>query len=175
MLGAAGIEGIFVAHNAVSGYQAFLEHKPDVIVVDLTLHAEKLGGIGLIKRMHSKDQDAKILVLSMHADPGIFVSAIEAGATGYLIKDAPTEELAKAVHQLRAGNRYIDAQFALKLAFLSNALSPRERRVLELLMEGTPYASIADQLGISRKAAMNLTVRVRRRLGERNFDPQEPI
>jgi two-component system response regulator DesR len=84
---------------------------------------------------------------------------------GYLVKDAPADELAKAVHQVRSGHRYIDAQLALKLAFLSNDLTPKERQVLTLLMEGTSYASIAHQLGISRKTVNNLTARVRQRLG----------
>jgi DNA-binding NarL/FixJ family response regulator len=165
LLGATGIENILVAHDAVSGYQAFLQHKPDVIIVDLSLHEEKLGGIALIERIRSQDPSTKILVFSMHADLSLLFSAIQAGATGYLVKDAPADELAKAVHQVRSGHRYIDAQLALKLAFLSNDLTPKERHVLALLMEGTSYASIAHQLGISRKTVNNLTARVRQRLG----------
>ena len=82
LLGATGVENILVAHDAVSGYQAFLQHKPDVIIVGLSLHEEKLGGIALIERIRSQDPSAKILVFTIHADLSILFSAIQAGATG---------------------------------------------------------------------------------------------
>jgi two-component system response regulator DesR len=75
----------------------------------------------------------------MRSDRDSFLAAIEAGATGYLIKDSPTDEFAKAVQQIRSGRRYIDPQLALNLAFANNAaLSAGERRVLELLLEDVP-------------------------------------
>jgi len=140
------------------------------IIVDLSLQGERLAGIELIGRIHSKDETVKILVFSIPADLGIFVLTIEAGATGYLIKDAPTDELANAVHQVRSGHRYIAPQIALKLAFLSNSLVAQEKRVLALLMDGTSYASMADQLGISKKSTIKLTIRVRRRLSPHTAD-----
>jgi two-component system response regulator DesR len=78
----------------------------------------------------------------MRSDRSSFVAAIEAGATGYLIKDSPTDEFAKAVQKTRLGRRYIDPQLALNLAFPRNAaLSPRERRILDLLLEDVPAAA----------------------------------
>jgi two-component system, NarL family, invasion response regulator UvrY len=131
-----GIEKIISAYDIDTGYQAFLEHEPDVSVIDLSLDGKLLDGIALIKRIRSHDARARILVFSMRADRSSFVAAIEAGATGYLIKDSPIEEFAKAVEQTRLGRRYIDPQLALNLAFPENAaLSPRERQILDLLME----------------------------------------
>src|SRR5262249_3066978 len=91
---------------------------------------------------------AKILVFSMRSDRRSFMSAIEAGATGYLIKDSPTDEFAKAVEQTRLGRRYIDPQLALNLAFPVNAsLSPRERQILDLLLEDVPSAAVHPSAG----------------------------
>jgi len=109
-----------------------------------------------------------MLVFSMHASLNILTAAIEIGATGYLVKDASTDELVKAVQQVRSGLRYVDAQLALKLAFPGTAFTPRERKVLALLMEGMSYAVIADQPGISRRTAINLKTRVIHKLGERD-------
>jgi two-component system invasion response regulator UvrY len=134
-----GIEKVISAYDVDTGYQAFVEHEPDVSVIDLSLDGEALEGITLIKRIRSHDARARILVFSMRSDRSSFVAAIEAGATGYLIKDSPTDEFAKAVEQTRAGRRYIDPQLALNLAFPKNAaLTPRERRILDLLLEDIP-------------------------------------
>jgi two-component system, NarL family, invasion response regulator UvrY len=134
-----GIGKAISACDVDTGYRAFLEHEPDVAVIDLSLDGEALDGIALIKRIRSHNAGAKILVFSMRSDRSSFVAAIEAGATGYLIKDSPADEFAKAIEQTRAGRRYIDPQLALNLAFPRNAaLTSRERRILDLLLEDAP-------------------------------------
>jgi DNA-binding NarL/FixJ family response regulator len=134
-----GVETIVSAFDADTGYQAFVEHEPEISVIDLSLRRNELDGLDLIKRIRARDAGARILVFSMRSDRSTFLAAIEAGATGYLIKDSPTEEFAKAVQRIRCGRRYIDPQLALNLAFVRNAaLSPRERRILELLLDEAP-------------------------------------
>jgi two-component system, NarL family, invasion response regulator UvrY len=143
-----GVEKIISAYDVDTGYQAFLEHEPDVSVIDLSLDGRALDGIALIKRIRTHHAGAKILVFSMRSDRSSFVAAIEAGATGYMIKDSPTNEFAKAVEQTRAGRRYIDPQLALNLAFPRNAaLTPREQRILDLLLDDVPraIARLADE------------------------------
>jgi DNA-binding NarL/FixJ family response regulator len=138
-----GVEKVISAHDVNAGYQAFVEHEPEISIIDLSLDGEELDGIVLIKRIRSHNASAKILVFSMRSDRSSFMSAIEAGATGYLIKDSPTDEFAKAVQQTRLGRRYIDPQLALNLAFPKNAaLSARERRILDLLLEDMPHAAV---------------------------------
>jgi two-component system, NarL family, invasion response regulator UvrY len=143
-----GAEKIISAHDADTGYQAFVEHEPDVSIIDLSLDGEQIDGIALIKRIRSHNTAAKILVFSMRSDRNSFMSAIEAGATGYLIKDSPTDEFVKAVQQTRLGRRYIDPQLALNLAFPKNAaLSQRERRILDMLLRDVPFASARRSSG----------------------------
>jgi DNA-binding NarL/FixJ family response regulator len=169
----SGVVAIAEAYDAVNGYQAYLHNKPDVIVIDLSLRGEELGGLLLIERIRAHDPNARILVFSIHADPSIVASAIDAGATGYLLKDALPDEFPRAVKQVQSGHRYIDEQLALKVALLRaererpriDPLTPREREVLGLLAEGKPYATIVDQLGISYKTVINVTYRLRRKLG----------
>ena len=177
LLEPSGVTNIIEAGDADAAYQAFLEHRPDVVVIDLSLPADELGGLALIERIRSHDPDAKILVFSMHADPRIVTSAIEAGAAGYLLKDAAPDELPKAVEQVRLGRRYIDQELALKVALLRSeaqgdtlgSLTPRERDVLALLAEGVAYGSIAEKLGVSYKTVVNLTYRLRQKLAARGL------
>lgn len=136
-----GIAKIVSASTIDSGYDAFVEHEPEISVIDLTLHKEKLAGITLIKRIRAHAPIAKILVFSMRSDRNSFFSAMEAGTSGYVIKDSPTDEFTRAVQEIRLGGHYIDSQLALNLAFLKNAaLSPREQRILDLLWKDVPAA-----------------------------------
>lgn len=177
LLEASGASNILEAHDTEGAYQAFLDHRPEVVVIDLSLRGEELDGLALIERIRSEDPDAKILVFSMHAEPRIVTSAIEAGAAGYLLKDAAPDELPKAVEQVRLGKRYIDQELALKVALLRtetqrsglSQLSPREREVLTLLAEGVAYGMIADKLGVSYKTIVNLTYRLRQKLAARGL------
>ena len=144
-----GIENIVSAGDIDSGFQAFLDHQPDVAVIDLSFRESKLDGIALIKRIREHDGAAKVLVFSMRSDRKSFMSAIEAGATSYVIKDSPVQEFAKAVERTRSGHRYIDPQFTLNLAFARNAaLSEREQRILDMLLDDA-----ADRIGLQTKAA----------------------
>lgn len=177
LLETSGVANIIEARDAETAYQAVLEHGPDVVVIDLSLPGEELGGLALIERIRSHDPHAKILVFSMHSDPRIVTSAIEAGASGYLLKDAPPDHLAKAVEQVRLGKRYIDQELALKVSLLRTeaqgdtlgSLTPREREVLALLAEGVAYGVIATRLEVSYKTVVNLTYRLRQKLAARGL------
>ncbi|WP_315773423.1 MULTISPECIES: response regulator transcription factor [unclassified Bradyrhizobium] len=177
LLNEAGIRSLSEAHDADSGYDAYVRDRPDVAIVDLRLHGQELGGISLIERMRSHDPRARILVFSMHADPRIVRSAIDAGANGYLLKDAPPHELPKALEQVRTGGTYLDPQLATRIALLradpdgmaTAALTPRERQALALLAQAKSYQAIADHLGISYKTVINLTYRLRQKLGARSL------
>jgi len=177
LLEEAGFATILAAHDASTGYQIFLQHQPGVVVVDLSLQGRDLDGLALIEKIHSHDPTVGILVFSMHAEARTIASAIEAGATGYLLKDAPPGELAVAVKRVASGQTYIDEQVAMKVALLHadrerpplGHLTPRERQVLSLLAEGQPYAMIGAQLEVSYKTVINLTYRLRQKLGARGL------
>jgi DNA-binding NarL/FixJ family response regulator len=177
LLEASGVAKVIEAYDADTAHKALLEHEPEVVVIDLSLPGHEMGGLALIARIRSGDPDAKILVFSMHADARIVTSAIEAGATGYLLKDAAPDELLKAVEQVRLGKRYIDQELALKVALLRSEtdrsgvsqLTLREREVLALLAEGIAYGTIAERLGVSYKTVVNITYRLRQKLAARGL------
>jgi DNA-binding NarL/FixJ family response regulator len=177
LLNEAGIAALTEAHDAESAYAAYVSERPDVAVIDLRLQGQDLNGIGLIERMRSHDPSARILVFSMLADPRIVRSAIDAGANGYLLKDAPPHELPKALEQVRSGGTYLDPQLATRIALLrkesegnaATSLTPRERQAIALLAEAKSYQAIADHLGISYKTVINLTYRLRQKLGARSL------
>lgn len=177
LLNTAGIARLSEAHDAESAYDAYVRERPDAAIVDLRLQGDDFGGIALIGRMRSHDPRARILVFSMLADTRVVRSAIDAGASGYLLKDAPPDELPKALEQVRSGGTYLDPQLVMRIAMLRNdpdgsgstALTPRERQALALLAEAKSYQAIADQLGISYKTVINLTYRLRQKLGARSL------
>jgi DNA-binding NarL/FixJ family response regulator len=131
-----GIEEIISAGDIDSGFKAYMDHRPEVSIIDLSFHRARLDGIDLIRRIRSHHGSARILVFSMLSDRKSFLSAVEAGATSYVIKDSPIEGFAEAVERTRSGRRYIDPRLALNLAFERNAsLSSRERRILDMLLD----------------------------------------
>jgi DNA-binding NarL/FixJ family response regulator len=131
-----GVEDTVAAHDVESGFQAFVDHRPDTSIVDLSFDGNELDGVTLIKRIRTYDRSARILVFSMSFDRKSFFSAIEAGATSYLLKDSPIEEFTKAIERTRSGHRYIDPRFALNLVLQKNAaLSLREQRIVEMLRD----------------------------------------
>ena len=177
LLNGAGITLLFEAHDAESAYEAYVRERPDVAIVDLRLQGQDLDGISLIARIRSHDAGAKILVFSMYGDARIVRSAIDAGASGYLLKDAPPDELPRALDQVRSGGTYLAPRLATRIALLrkesegtaTRSLTPRERQALAMLAEAKSYQAIADQLGISYKTVSNLTYRLRQKLGARSL------
>ena len=168
----AGVETVLEASDLAGGYQLYHQHKPDVVVIDLSMQGEETGGLSLIRRIRSKDAITGILVFSMNTNPRIVASALEAGASGYLLKDTSLQELVKAVEQVQSGIPYIDHELAMQVALLGKTprrnpladLTPRERQVLALLSEGRSYGLIASRLQISYKTVVNICYRLKQKL-----------
>ena len=99
----AGITSVLEAGDVVAGYELFCRHRPDVVIVDLAMGKNSLEGLALIQRIKSHNSHAHILVLSMHEDPSIVARALEAGASGYVIKERP-EDLLIAIKTIQEGN-----------------------------------------------------------------------
>jgi len=169
LLEANGVGSIIAARDVGGGRTAFLQHRPDVVILDLSLNGERLASLAFIQHIRSLDPNARILVFSMHDDSGSFAAAIEAGATGYLIKDSPTAELEKAVRRVRSGHRYIDSQLALKLAFPGATLSPREGQLITVLLDGSRFINASNQVASSDDTLIDL-----RHLFGRQTSPSKP-
>jgi two-component system invasion response regulator UvrY len=72
--------------RVATGYELFRSHRPDVVVIDLSMRDVGLAGLSLIRRINAEDRRVPILVVSMHRDPKLVLQALEAGAVGYVLK-----------------------------------------------------------------------------------------
>jgi two-component system, NarL family, invasion response regulator UvrY len=177
MLEDAGVETVFEARDVASGYRLYRRRHPDVVIADLAMQGSGLGGLPLVRRIRSHDPRARILVFSMHRDPIIVARALEAGATGYVLKDTSSEELLKAFDKVRAGKPYLSDDLAMQVALVHSSsrrnpladLTPRELQTLSLLAEGKPYGQIAEELSVSYKTVVNLSSQLKQKLDVRNL------
>jgi two-component system, NarL family, invasion response regulator UvrY len=150
---------------------AFREHRPDVVILDLNLPGA--GGIDVISRLKAADPGARVLILSMHDDLVHVARALQAGAAGYLVKDASPDDILLAIRRVAAGQTYLERAMAEKLAFAAirtrpdpqRELSARDLGILRLLAEGRTLPQIAETIGIGYKTAANLCSRLKTKLG----------
>ena len=144
-----------------------LEARPDVALLDM----EMPGGSGLLAAgvLREKLPSCRTLVLTTFGRPGYLRRAMENGAVGFLLKDAPARELAVAMRRAMNGERVVDP--ALALAALSegdNPLTAREREVLEASANGASVASVAGTLRLSEGTVRNHLSAAIKKLGSRN-------
>ncbi|WP_408593014.1 response regulator [Paracoccus marcusii] len=161
--------------QAMSGEEALdqltRDPTPDLIVLDISLPGA--GGLDLVAPLLAAAPDARILVFSMNDQTGFAARALQAGAQGFLSKNAPPSDFRDAVRTLEAGEFYLAPKQAMALATLRagaagdplGALSDRERQVLALIGQGHALQAIADQLGVSYKTAANTSSALKKKLG----------
>lgn len=177
MLEDLGVCDVMEASTALSAYRLFLRRRPQVVIIDLALHGNGLAGLTLVRRLRAQSPRTPILVFSMHADPVIASRALEAGATGYLLKDTSAADLLDAFDKVRRGLPYISHALATQVALLSTRgkpgtvaeLTPRELQTISLLAEGKAYAQIAEELGVSYKTVANTCSQLKVKLGASNL------
>jgi DNA-binding NarL/FixJ family response regulator len=141
------------ASNGEEAVEQFLQHRPDVTLMDLQL--PRVNGLQAIRAIRHAQPDARIVVLTMyHGDEDIY-RALQAGAVGYLLKDTVPEDLIRVIREVHAGQRAIPPDVAATLASRAKqpALTLRELQVLELLATGKRNKEIAADLGISSDTA----------------------
>ncbi len=158
------------AADAQSAYLAWQEHRPQVTVMDIALPGA--SGIEALRRIRSRDSDARVLMFSMYEDPVFAARALQAGARGYVTKAAAPQVLVEAVLAVAAGKAYIVPAVAQELALRSltpegagEALSPREFEVLRMLVDGKSVSEIARSLGLTSKTVANHQSALRQKLG----------
>jgi DNA-binding NarL/FixJ family response regulator len=164
---ADGVEALAKAHAV----------HPEVAVLDLSM--PRLSGIEVVRRLREELPSVRVLVLTVHEEEEYVLPIVRAGAAGYLVKDSAAAELLAAVRALRAGRSYFGPQAARALAEQLQhpagspedpygTLTPREREVFHLVIEGKTTKDIARALGISLKTADNHRSRVLAKLNLHN-------
>ncbi|MEU0526840.1 response regulator transcription factor [Streptomyces niveus] len=170
---ADGFEVLGEASGGVAGVELALRVDPDVVLMDLRMPDG--GGVDAIAALTRRGARAKVLVLTTYDTDSDTIPAIEAGATGYLLKDAPREELFTAVRAAAEGRTVLSPAVASRLVSRvrtpvagNEALSAREREVLELVARGTSNREIAAELFISEATVKTHLTHIYAKLGVRD-------
>lgn len=158
------------AESGEAACRRFIEHGPDVVIMDLSMPG--VGGIEAIRRIVSRQSDARVLVFSMHEDTLFVEQALQAGARGYIGKSSAPVVLVEAVRQIANGNIYIDPDIAQRLAFQKTkgtdspfqALTTREFEIVCLLAEGLSVNAIANRLALSYKTVANYATQIKSKM-----------
>jgi DNA-binding NarL/FixJ family response regulator len=149
----------------------FKEFRPALVVLDLGL--PDIGGLEVIGRLKLEEPGVRILVLSMHHDPIYVTRALQAGASGYVSKNAPPAQLLEAIRQVAGGQNYIEREIAQELALANvrtpslplEELSRRDLEILRQLVDGRSLLQIAAAMGVSYKTIANRCTQIKARLG----------
>ena len=169
-----------VVGQAANGLDALAEVArldPDVAIIDISM--PNLGGLEVVRRLRTEAPRTRVLVLTMHEDHEYLLQAVRAGAAGFLLKDSPTAELIAADAAIGAGRGPFGPASAAVLAGQLHSptrdiddpyrdLTPREREVFHLVIEGLSTKEVARRLDISAKTAENHRARVLAKLEARN-------
>ena len=147
------IEVLGAAADGVEAWHAVQKLKPDVLVTDIEM--PNLTGLELAQRIQRHELATKVIIVTTFARPGFLRRALDAGVLGYLLKDAPAENLADALRRVHRGGRAIDPELALEAWSEADPLSDRERQVLRLAGEGRSAGEIATELNLSHGTVRN--------------------
>ena len=141
-------------------------HQPDLLVTDIEMPG--LTGLDLALKLQAAQLPTRVVILTTFARAGYLRRALEAGVRGYLLKDAPSAQLARALREVHAGGRAIDPQLAVATWGEDDPLTERERQVLRLAGEGVKTADIADRLHLSQGTVRNYLSEAIGKLGAEN-------
>jgi two-component system response regulator DesR len=160
---------IDVMGTAPDGEQALrlvTQLTPDVLLTDIEMPG--LTGLDVAEEIRRRGLPTKVVILTTFARSGYLRRALDAGASGYLLKDAPAATLAEAVRTVHAGRRAIDPELAADAWGEPDPLTDRERQVLRLAGEGLSNAEIAEQLFLSGGTVRNYLSDAMTKLGVSN-------
>jgi two-component system, NarL family, response regulator DesR len=160
---------IAVVGRARSGTEALelpLAQPPDVVVTDIEMPG--LTGLELAGELKRRGSPARVVILTTFARPGYLRRALDAGASGYLLKDAPSHRLADAIRRVAGGGRAVDPELAAEAWSEEDPLSDRERQVLRLAADGQSGAEIAAALHLSEGTIRNYLSEAVGKVGGRN-------
>lgn len=157
------------AGDADAALQAARTLSPDLALMDIGMRG--MNGIALTEKFAEEFPEIAVLVLSMHDNLEYVRQVIRAGARGYVLKDAPASEPVEAIDAVLAGRPFYSAQLAMRMAEQAvmptpvEALTPRERDILEGIAKGYANKRIADELGLSVRTVESHRLNLKRKLG----------
>jgi DNA-binding NarL/FixJ family response regulator len=167
------IEVVAEAEDGVDAVEKTLEHRPDVVVLDVSM--PRMTGLQATHEIKQQAPETQVLILSMHDDERYLFEALRAGAAGYVLKRAADQDLVDAVRAAGRGEPFLTAtaQQTLIRDFLDRdaepqELSPREQEIVKLIAEAHTNKEIAEILHLSEKTVESHRARVLQKLGMRD-------
>jgi len=157
------IEVIGRAQNGEEALAICQRDKPDVLMTDIEM--PRMTGLELAAAVR---KTTRVIILTTFARSGYLRRALDAGASGYLLKDSPAEQLANAVRRVAQGGRVIDPELAAEAWTELDPLTDRERQVLRMAGEGETSAAIASTLNLSEGTVRNYLSEAINKLGAGN-------
>jgi len=143
-----------VAGDGEAAVDLVAQLRPDVCLMDIQMPG--MDGIAATQAVRAASGETRVLIVTTFARPGYLRAALEAGASGFVVKDAPVEQLADAVRRVHSGLRVVDPVLAEASLFEgANPLSEREQQILRLAADGRSAAAIAAEVFLSAGTVRN--------------------
>jgi len=163
-----------IVHDGRSLVEATEKLRPDVVVTDISMPL--LNGLDAIQQIRARRPNTKVVILTMHPETQLAVDAFRAGASGYMLKVSPAEELITAIEQVAQGRAYVTTLLSKDLISLlleagtqartsESPLTARQREVLQLIAEGRTMKEVAAVLSISPRTVESHRYEIMRVLG----------
>jgi two-component system response regulator DesR len=160
------IEVIARARNGDEALDLVRTHRPDVLLTDIEMPGKT--GLEVAGVIRQEALPTRVVILTTFARAGYLRRALDAGASGYLLKDSPAEQLANAIRRVHAGGRAVDPELAAEAWGEPDPLTDRERQVLRRAGEGQATGEIAEALHLSEGTVRNYLSEAISKLGAQN-------
>ena len=160
------LEVVARATNGRDALRLTQEEQPDVVVSDIEMPG--MTGLELAAALEQSEHPVRVIIVTTFARPNYLRRALNAGVKGYLLKDAPAQQLAEAIRKVHRGDKVIALELAAEAWDTEDPLSDRERQVLRLASEGLTSADIAGQLFLSEGTVRNYISEAISKLGANN-------
>lgn len=144
-----------------------LETRPDVALLDIEMPL--ISGLAAARQLRDHDPTCRVVIVTTFGRPGYLREAMDAGVSGFVVKDGPVDQLAGVIRRVVAGDRVIDPGLAVAaLTSGPNPLTDRERDTLAAAVDGSPIGEIATQLHLSKSTVRNYLSSAIQKTGTRN-------
>jgi DNA-binding NarL/FixJ family response regulator len=170
------IEVVGEASDGAEALQMVETHQPQVLITDITM--QRMNGLQVVEQVARNFKNVRVIVLSMHSAQEYVSQSLQSGAAGYLLKDSEPEEVRLAVRAVARGESYLTPQISksviatcldAKVTSPLEALTPRQREVMQMLAEGRSTKEIARLLKVTNKTVEAARTQIMERLGVDNM------